>query len=130
MATAAFDRQAADRHHAETKASNASMYIDHSSTKMGRAANHPKFLDLPAELRNAIYVLAIPTDSELSTTPYCERRKAAYDACVPALSHVSRQIRQETLPIFFATNTFDFDSNHGVHAYRTWNWMDTHSLHL
>lgn len=54
------------------------------------------FLRLPPEIRNRIYQYALP------------RRLVQRLRCfaTPALSRVSQQLRQETLPVFFYVNTF------------------------
>lgn len=50
-----------------------------------------RFLDLPAEVRNAIYGLALAdTKNKMRVRP-----------ATPAISRVNRQIRNETLPLFF-----------------------------
>ncbi|KAK4544940.1 hypothetical protein LTR36_003845 [Oleoguttula mirabilis] len=55
------------------------------------------FLDLPAELRNDIYHLALTHDTVTVTDRLIE----------PALLSTTRQIRRETLPIFYGANTFE-----------------------
>lgn len=52
--------------------------------------------DLPAEIRNQIYTLATVDEQPLAFATF---------SLPPTLS-VSRQLRDETLPIFFAANTF------------------------
>ncbi|KAK4945827.1 hypothetical protein LTR10_014917 [Elasticomyces elasticus] len=80
----------------------------------------PGFLRLPAKLRNIVYDLVLPTDSHLLALGRSSRRQAnlecnckewihgAYGCAtrVPRLLQVCRQIRVETLPIFFGSNIF------------------------
>jgi hypothetical protein len=54
-------------------------------------------LSLPGELRNNIYELCLAK----STYIYAER-------ATPALTATCRQIRQESLPIYYGLNTFRF----------------------
>ncbi|KAK5113188.1 hypothetical protein LTR85_011006 [Meristemomyces frigidus] len=56
------------------------------------------FLDLPAELRNIIYMLALPRDAPVH--PCTEERQQ------PAITMASSQIREESLPLYYAFNTF------------------------
>lgn len=56
------------------------------------------FFDLPAELRNRIYELAVPSRCELNI-PVPVRKNAA-------ITQVCKQTRSESLPIFRANNAF------------------------
>ena len=56
----------------------------------------PKFTDLPAELRVRIYAMVFGKVQVIRVPRQ------------PPLSQVSRQLRQEVLPIFFSTCTFTF----------------------
>ncbi|KAK3636520.1 hypothetical protein LTR56_014146 [Elasticomyces elasticus] len=69
----------------------------------------PPFLRLPAELRNTIYELVLPRDKH-----YTPRRTASSHECRnlepvdnPALLATCRQIRDEALPMFYDTNSFN-----------------------
>ncbi|KAK5705563.1 hypothetical protein LTR97_002682 [Elasticomyces elasticus] len=72
-----------------------------------------QFMDLPPELRNRIHEYAVRyydqwmTDSgtrnhEILTAKWSE----SYAAMQPAITKVSRQLRSETLEMFYATNQF------------------------
>ena len=62
-----------------------------------------RLLDLPAELRHKIYGFAVAS----------KRAFSILRPVVPALSHVSRQLRRETLPIFHGGNRFSFHMTSG-----------------
>ena len=67
----------------------------------------PRFrlLDLPAEIRDTIFEFALT--SEKSVVAFCldEYQRDSYqEATQPALTRVNRQIRQESLPIFYSCN--------------------------
>ncbi|KAK5690533.1 hypothetical protein LTR97_012085 [Elasticomyces elasticus] len=76
----------------------------------------PGFLRLPAELRNIVYDLVLPTDSHLVALGRDSRRQAYLECNCKEWIHgaygcatrVPRllQIRIETLPIFFGSNIF------------------------
>ncbi|KAI7491799.1 hypothetical protein KC367_g9262 [Hortaea werneckii] len=71
----------------------------HSSADTGAAF---RFLDLPPELRNAVYEQAL----SVGVVHIPREPKAARRVRPPALLHVCRQIRQESSPFYYATNTF------------------------
>jgi hypothetical protein len=65
------------------------------------------FLSLPQELRDHIYELALvkPRNTITMLSNYsCFQSEVS--AAQPALARVNRQIRQETLPIFYSANLF------------------------
>lgn len=65
--------------------------------KRGMSSHQPfRFLDLPAEVRNSIYELSIQGPHQ-----YLAHVR------LPSLAQVSRQVRDEVLPIFFSTTTFN-----------------------
>ena len=61
-------------------------------------------LELPAELRDYIYELALVNESNIVIDPW-DNPKAAQ----PSLTRVNRKIRDETLPMFYAKNSFEID---------------------
>lgn len=61
----------------------------------------PHLLNLPRELRDAIYELALPR------TGMCEISVTAQKHLMPALLQVSRQIRAETIPIHYIHKDFN-----------------------
>ena len=66
------------------------------------------FTDLPAEIRNRIYELALPSahrsDELITATPV--KDEVLLFATQPVLTRVSHQLRAETLEMFYANNTF------------------------
>lgn len=77
-------------------------------------------LNLPAELRNEIYSLALISDALLETSTQYQliERRGSFGAYymrislrVPSLLQTSRQIRAETLAIFYGANTFKFHTH-------------------
>ena len=86
----------------------------HSSDASGspRTANTCyTFLSLPAELRNGIYELAlieVPMIPERSILAYTTRPSYERPQKEPALTMTCRQIRRETLKIFYERNIFEF----------------------
>jgi len=79
----------------------------------------PSLLDLPAELRNAIYTEVLvyhkPIEFRRERPYQPEIRTQDWDASIAlhgpehhALTQVSRQLRSETLPILYGANTFFF----------------------
>lgn len=61
----------------------------------GEASFH-RFLDLPAELRNKIYSYAVLINKPIHLAA----------AFAPPITRVSKQLRAEALPVFFAENSF------------------------
>lgn len=65
------------------------------------------FLDLPAELREAIYTLAVVKPTNTITMLFDHNSYAnEVSASQPALALVNRQIRSECLATFYSSNTF------------------------
>lgn len=78
----------------------------------------PSFLDLPAELRNAIYkeVLVVPKKDALQQLNGRYENSSRYvryfftrERAGHALTQVSRQIRNDNLPMFLGENVFEID---------------------
>jgi hypothetical protein len=71
-----------------------------------------EFMDLPGEIRNNIYRLALVTPGDqgilITTDPNDDDDDddSGLTATPPALTQVNAQIRRESLPIFFGENTF------------------------
>lgn len=60
---------------------------------------------LPPELRNRIYAYLLEHDEPLVvTTPWLDNLMTA--VMVPAISQTSRQLRADTLSLFYSSNTF------------------------
>lgn len=66
-----------------------------------------RFLQLPAELRNQIYELVIPSDKEVK-----RKRYPLYQCQLPSLLHVSRRIREEAFPLFYGRNLVTINLQH------------------
>lgn len=70
---------------------------------------HFRFLDLPPEVRNRIYSFLLPNGGRCKLgAAQTDREKASG---YPPITKVSRQIRQEALPIFYHATTFVFCSD-------------------
>lgn len=65
-----------------------------------------KFTDLPAELRNRIYEFVLPSDEEDLIVAIPFKDGAMSMGSQPAITRTSRMIRNETLPMFYATARF------------------------
>lgn len=70
---------------------------------------HFRFMDLPPELRNKVYDCLIPARSMCvvflrSSTTSRHRQMAGY----PAITSISRQVRSESLPLFYSRCYFAF----------------------
>ncbi|KAK3648924.1 hypothetical protein LTR22_013149 [Elasticomyces elasticus] len=65
-----------------------------------------RFLDLSRELRDVIYTYALVTDDPLLVSEACEHIDWP-TGVQPALTRVNRQVRMESLPIFYGDNTFE-----------------------
>ncbi|KXL49496.1 hypothetical protein M433DRAFT_158677 [Acidomyces richmondensis BFW] len=66
-----------------------------------------RLMNLPAELREQIYLLLVvkPQNTVTMLSNYnCYRSEVS--ACQPTISFVSRQLRKETLPLFYGNNLF------------------------
>jgi hypothetical protein len=76
-----------------------------------------QFLKLSGEIRNAIYLLAVVCSGgvrPLSKTEHRELKSLGLPQAKeyhrqPAITRVSRQLRHETLPLYYAKNVFHFD---------------------
>ena len=77
--------------------------------KMPSFFSIPRFrlLDLPAEIREAIFAFALLSDKPLVTFRIDDYQKDTYQEAVqPALTRVSRATRQDSLAIFYEVNCF------------------------
>ncbi|KAK4631380.1 hypothetical protein CLAFUW4_02664 [Fulvia fulva] len=73
----------------------------------GKIPHHFRLLDLPAELREHIFAFAVLSDLPISPRVFIPRD--AFVLRLPAVTHVNRQVRQESLPLYFEVNTFQFN---------------------
>jgi hypothetical protein len=62
----------------------------------------PRFLDLPAELREMVYIYLFHLEVELNHYLYDGKDTHA----LPAITRTSRLLRQESIPLFFKAHTF------------------------
>ncbi|KAI1735796.1 hypothetical protein F4680DRAFT_452677 [Xylaria scruposa] len=69
--------------------------IDRSSSTIVVVQKRNLILDFPAEIRNLIYTFAVVVPTDLTSL------------VTPELSQVSRQLREEVLPIYYRKNSFD-----------------------
>jgi hypothetical protein len=89
-----------------------------------------RLLELPAELRDAIYEFALTSSKPTVTFQLDKYQKDSYaQAIQPALTRVSRQIRAESLPVYYACNDFILhtDPTKCIDARR---WMECISAHI
>lgn len=91
---------------------------------------HPQpspFFSLPPELRNNIYKLVLPTGQV--HTVYAKSRDLKPTMAEPAISRTCRQIRQETLALFYGLNRFKMCSEvNCVTVFASW-WHTTGRKH-
>ena len=81
--------------------------MDWSFSKLS-LSNKPRsrLLDLPPELRDMIFTFALTSSKPIVSFRLDEYQKQSYQEVIqPPLTKVSRQIRRETLPIFFSCNS-------------------------
>lgn len=79
-------------------------------------------LDLPAELRNQIYQLAVVEKKPITVTQRIPHTFTTYYLKPPerpALAQTCKQLQQEVLPVFFGQNTFVLDLPRG-HSPQAW----------
>ncbi|KAK4546778.1 hypothetical protein LTR36_001510 [Oleoguttula mirabilis] len=94
-------------HIVNTIAQRAAM-VDSAASPAIEAGSKCHLLSLAAELRNRIYELVLVNDkgrihADLDDYIYCSDNHAVLQ---PALTRVSREVRNDTLPIFYGQNTF------------------------
>lgn len=63
-----------------------------------------RFMELPPELRNVVYSFLIPDRAPVLWSPLRKSRSSS-----PSITSVARQIRSESLPIFYARSLFVLD---------------------
>lgn len=95
--------------------------------------NPSKLLELPAELRVAIYEHALAEHFNLGiggsyktsrTAPLVFGGDAVKRATQPPLTQVSRQIREETLPLFYQLNRFVLAVHYRLARSEVERWLD------
>lgn len=87
-----------------------------------------RLLTLPAEIRALIFQFAVTADNTVVTFLLDNYQRDSYSqATQPALTRVSRQVRAESLPIYYECNDFVLHTEKAQDAYR---WLRCNSLHL
>lgn len=69
------------------------------------------FIQLPAELRNQIYELVIPSGQEIAKR-HVHPKSRGWQGQLPSLLHVCRRMRKEVFPIFYGTNLITIELEH------------------
>lgn len=93
------------------------MASDHETTTSHLSKLNAKspLLKLPPELRTAIFEFALPRGSQYNVS------FSATGSGKPALLQVSRQIREETTPLFYRSNGFHvIITIDNIQAVKTW----------
>jgi hypothetical protein len=90
---------------------------------MTKTNNRPfRFLDLPAELRNTIYELAVVHPNTVFIRRSSTTSKPEYEQPIPVLLSTSRQIRHEVQPIYYSQNKF---GHIGTHPRKVGFWFSS-----
>ncbi|KAK3654049.1 hypothetical protein LTR56_003485 [Elasticomyces elasticus] len=109
------------------------------ATKLISGVRQFPFMRLPPEIRNRVYELCIPSGNEypLPSPVRCYTRhySRSYE---PAISKTCREVRCETLPIYYNCNTFNFHALRynfdGLRAHceriRVWNVKKVAQINL
>lgn len=90
-----------------------------ASSKLPKPLGPFRFLDLPRELRDKIYKLALADKQHHVHFPLDYGLVTAQ----PGLILANKQIRKESLPIHYRFNSFFFDI-HGLHLCNFFAWLD------
>lgn len=80
------------------------------------SAKLKSFLDLPAEIRNQVYALAIPTCQSFNISSYTPQRRSPFLPLV-SLLQTCHQIYSEVTPIVYGSNTFTICSPSKLQAW-------------
>lgn len=85
---------------------------------------------LPAELREAIFKLVVISKDPFCTHRLDERNKSWLQiACPPAITRVSRQIRSESLPLYYSCNRFKIRTE-GPKFHEASEWLECIGKHV
>lgn len=89
-----------------------------------------RLLELPPELRDSIFEFALASEKTLVTFRLDSyQRDSLQEAIQPALTRVSRQVRQETLPIWFGNNAFVLHTE-DAKARDAHGWLTSNERHI
>lgn len=89
-----------------------------------------RLLDLPAELRTYIFELVVTSDKYLVTFRLDKYQQDTHqEATQPALTRVSKQLRRESLLLFYTANTFVLHSE-GAKAEEGHKWARCNERYL
>ena len=89
-----------------------------------------RLLDLPPEIRDIIYEYSLASEKTVVTFRLDSYQRDSYDeATQPALTMVSRQVRRESLPVYFACNRIALHTE-GSKAHDARRWLSCNEDHL
>lgn len=95
-----------------------------------RKASRHHLLDLPAELRERIFIFAVTSSKTLVTfrlEPF--QRDSYQEAVQPTITQVSRPVRREALPLYYDSNEFVLHTE-GSKANDARRWLECSEAHL
>lgn len=88
----------------------------------------PGLLTLPGELRNSIYDLVLPNVLQLVSR--FDGHRTSSHKYRAALTHVNKQLRRETLPIYFGQTRFRLSAHCQPHTGKAWLLSNAPHTHL
>lgn len=89
-----------------------------------------RLLDLPAELRTHIFELSVTSDKTIVTFRLDDyQQDTLQEATQPALTRVSRQLRHESLLLFYSCNSFVLHTE-GTKAEQGYRWARCNGRYL
>jgi hypothetical protein len=91
---------------------------------MSTSGERAGLLDLPQELRDQIYgYLMLKQKTHITMLPHYSCSQSLVSAAQPALCYVNKQIRTETLPIFYSSNLFLAELSDDTDLAVAKNWL-------
>lgn len=105
--------------------------MDWTATAVSRSNTRTsRFLELPPELRDLIFEFALTSGRTLVTFRLDDYQRDSYlQATQPSLARVNRQLRHESLPIYYACNDFVLHTE-GSKADDARRWLLCNEPHL
>lgn len=89
-----------------------------------------RLLDLPPEIREHIFTFAVTSEKPIVTFRLDTFQQDSYEeASQPTITRVSRQVRRETLPLFYECNEFIIHTE-GQKAEDAYCWLHYNQPHL